>query len=118
MALGGVEDIDLGSNGDDPELADVVHFATESICESTNSIYHMKFVSLKRAKKQVVSGMKYILDIEIAETDCLKSEIDMTICKKGPTSTHERFLCHVEVWQRLWIQPTRQLLGEPNCKPL
>jgi hypothetical protein len=60
----------------------------------------------------VVSGVKYILQLEVAETSCLKgSTQDRTSCEPNMDSVR---ICLVEFMEKPWLDSSREIISN-NC---
>lgn len=70
MALGGPQQIDV----EDPYVKELAGFALLEIDKGLNSPYQQKVVRVVEAKTQVVAGTLMHLKLELATTNCLKSE--------------------------------------------
>ncbi|XP_047114258.1 uncharacterized protein LOC124794718 isoform X1 [Schistocerca piceifrons] len=96
---GGSVKADVG----DTVIKDVASFALKAIDRASNSAMKKKIVKILGAKSQVVEGKLYRLDLEIADTDCLKRDKHLDEeCKLSENSETE--VCHVEVWERMWLK--------------
>jgi len=121
--LGAPAPVDLGadeSSNARVALLEAAHFATERICDKINSKVHLKFIRLIDATQQVVQGLKYAMNIEVGETNCLKAESDASMCLEDAAGVpRKRWRCAVSVWSRRWLQAPDDLMviGEPECSP-
>uniref|UniRef100_A0A1I7VAA0 Cysteine proteinase n=2 Tax=Loa loa TaxID=7209 RepID=A0A1I7VAA0_LOALO len=73
--------------------------------EASNDEYHWIPVKILRITTQIVAGVKYIIDVLIAQSNCTKNlvshnDIRVAGCKK--TASHEQQVCRFEIYQRGW----------------
>ena len=68
--LGGPQSVDV----EDPYVKELASFALLEIDKGLNSPYQQKVVRVVEAKRQVVAGTLMHLKLELATTNCLKSE--------------------------------------------
>ncbi|XP_015909459.1 L-cystatin-like [Parasteatoda tepidariorum] len=69
--LGGWETADV----DDSEVKVAAGHAAEALSKQFASKYHHRLVKVLKAKKQVVAGMNFRLDVVVGLTTCQKSEM-------------------------------------------
>ncbi|NXV06642.1 CYT protein, partial [Cettia cetti] len=69
---------------DDPEndegLERALQFAMTAYNRASNDMYSSRVVRIISAKRQIVAGVKYIMEVEIARTTCTKPAIDIQHC--------------------------------------
>ncbi|NXY22934.1 CYT protein, partial [Atrichornis clamosus] len=69
---------------DDPEndegLERALHFAMTAYNRASNDMYTSRVVRIISAKRQIVAGVKYIMEVEIARTTCTKPAADVQHC--------------------------------------
>ncbi|NWV09520.1 CYT protein, partial [Ptilonorhynchus violaceus] len=69
---------------DDPEndegLERALQFAMTAYNRASNDMYSSRVVRIISAKRQVVAGVKYIMEVEIARTTCTKPATDLQRC--------------------------------------
>ncbi|XP_026165648.1 cystatin-F [Mastacembelus armatus] len=101
----------------DRGLQQVVLNAAYSFNNQSNDAYLFKPSAIRRAQKQIVKGVRYIIDLEISRTVCHKRRNSKNLSKcdfqpKGPL--HQTFQCHFEFWMIPWKnENTTQIL---HCK--
>lgn len=99
LIRGGSVKADVG----DTAIKEVASFALNAIDRMSNSAMKKKIVNILSAKSQVVEGKLYRLDLEVADTGCLKRHKHTDEeCKLAENS--ETQVCHVEVWERVWLK--------------
>ncbi|NWS31754.1 CYT protein, partial [Polioptila caerulea] len=69
---------------DDPEndegLERALQFAMTAYNRASNDMYSSRVVRIISAKRQIVAGVKYIMEVEIARTTCTKPATDIQDC--------------------------------------
>uniref|UniRef100_A0A8D2MGP4 Egg-white cystatin n=2 Tax=Zonotrichia albicollis TaxID=44394 RepID=A0A8D2MGP4_ZONAL len=69
---------------EDPEndegLERALQFAMTAYNRASNDMYTSRVVRIISAQKQVVAGVKYIMEVEIARTTCTKPATDIQHC--------------------------------------
>ena len=76
-----------------------------------NSTKIHRVVRIRRAYSQVVSGIKYYVDFDFHDTNCLKGSAQHLISCKITGSNHN---CHAEIWLQPWVGPNKLVNFE--CK--
>ncbi|NWQ67006.1 CYT protein, partial [Neopipo cinnamomea] len=76
--LGAPEPIENPEN--DEELQRALQFAMTAYNRANNDINSSRVVRIISAKRQVVAGVKYIMEVEIARTTCTKPTADLQNC--------------------------------------
>ncbi|XP_005043010.2 PREDICTED: cystatin-like [Ficedula albicollis] len=69
---------------DDPEndegLERALQFAMTAYNRASNDMYSSRVVRIISARRQIVAGVKYIMEVEIARTTCTKPAADIQHC--------------------------------------
>ncbi|NXS26546.1 CYT protein, partial [Pomatostomus ruficeps] len=69
---------------EDPEndegLERALQFAMTAYNRASNDMYSSRVVRIISAKRQIVAGVKYIMEVEIARTTCTKPATDIQHC--------------------------------------
>nr|CAD7425771.1 unnamed protein product [Timema monikensis] len=100
-------------NTDNPALGEFTEQALSMIDDSSNQEYIHNIVKILRAQRQVVSGVKYTLLMEVVETSCLKgSGTERQLCEAR--SGVKTRLCFVEFLEKPWLDQSREILSN-NC---
>ncbi|XP_033609858.1 uncharacterized protein LOC111870693, partial [Cryptotermes secundus] len=95
-----------------PALQDYVDQALAVIDEGSHGKYMHRATRIAKAQKQVVNGVKYILQLEVTETSCLKgSTQDRTSCEPNMDSVR---ICSVEFLEKPWLDSSREIISN-NC---
>ena len=92
---GGLQDADTS----DKDVQQAVEFALHRYNSDNNDLYLSALVRVVRARRQVVAGMNYYLDLEIGRTTCTKDQSTQDACPFSEESTQ---LCSFVVYSRSW----------------
>ncbi|NXO13411.1 CYT protein, partial [Oriolus oriolus] len=64
----------------DEGLLRALQFAMTAYNRASNDMYSSRVVRIISAQKQIVAGVKYIMEVEIARTTCTKPATDIQHC--------------------------------------
>ncbi|XP_049828716.1 kininogen-1-like [Schistocerca gregaria] len=96
---GGLADADVNEEG----VKKAADFALTEIEKTSNSAYKQTLVQILSAKKQVVAGFLYHLQLEVGESSCDKgSNKPASECSLREGSNNQ--ICTVKVWDRPWLK--------------
>ncbi|CAL8255896.1 unnamed protein product [Lota lota] len=89
----------------DQELGKALLVATYSFNNQSNDAYLFKTSEVDKAQRQIVKGIRYILEVRISRTVCLKRQgRDLLDCDLQPEGLlHQTFQCHFEVLSLPWL---------------
>ncbi|NXA74340.1 CYT protein, partial [Thryothorus ludovicianus] len=76
--VGAPESIDDPENDEGLERA--LQFAMTAYNRASNDMYSSRVVRIISAKRQIVAGVKYIMEVEIARTTCTKPATNIQHC--------------------------------------
>ncbi|XP_054026949.1 cystatin-like [Dryobates pubescens] len=109
--VGAPETIRDGDN--DEGLQQALRFAMEEYNKASNDMYSSRVVRIISAKRQVVAGIKYIMEVEIARTTCEKPAADLQDCA-FPDSPQlaKHTVCKFVVYTVPWLKKTELLKRE------
>ncbi|XP_041866862.1 cystatin-F isoform X2 [Melanotaenia boesemani] len=101
---------------DDRGLQQVVLTAAYSFNNQSNDAFLFKPSAIHRAQRQIVKGIRYVVDLNISRTVCRKRDnSDLSRCEFQPAGRlHQTFRCHLEVWEIPWKHQSR--MEEFLCK--
>ncbi|XP_028845125.1 cystatin-F [Denticeps clupeoides] len=91
---------------------------TYTFNNESNDAFYFKASAIDAAKRQVVKGIRYILEVEVTRTVCRKMEkpIDLASCDFQPNGVlYQTFFCHFEVWSIPWMKQMKTT--DFFCKP-
>ncbi|XP_068922191.1 cystatin-M [Petaurus breviceps papuanus] len=103
----------------DPEVKKVTQFAVETFNKGHNSVYYFRDSKIMKAERQLVSGVKYFLTVEMGSTECRKDldTLDGARMAGCPFSTEEEKLqCHFEVLVVPWTNHSS--VQQMSCTPV
>ncbi|GLD56025.1 cystatin-F-like protein [Lates japonicus] len=99
----------LNISTDDRGLRQVVLAAAYSFNNQSNDAFLFKPSAITRAQRQIVKGLRYIVDLEISRTVCRKRDHNNNLskCDLQPKGRlQQTFQCHFEVWLIPWENET------------
>ncbi|NWX16387.1 CYT protein, partial [Aegotheles bennettii] len=106
--LGAPVDVDNADN--DEGLQRALQFAMAEYNRASNDMYSSRVVRVLSAQRQLVSGMKYIMKVEIARTTCPKPATDLQSCSfhEAPGMAEHK-ICNFVVYTIPWLNQTKLL---------
>ncbi|XP_003749635.1 cystatin-S-like [Rattus norvegicus] len=97
--LGGIEK----SSMEDEGARESLNFAVSQYNENNSDLYLSRVLEVKNVQKQVVAGTKFLFDVILVKTNCLKSQNDLTNCPaKDQDGQQEQEFCSFEVYDAPW----------------
>ncbi|XP_054266067.1 uncharacterized protein LOC128988613 isoform X4 [Macrosteles quadrilineatus] len=106
-----------GKTRQDPnsvKIKEMSDFALAEIDSSSNSLNKQKIHRVVEAYSQVVAGVKYLLTLELVETNCRKGSAQETsTC--SPLNDRVLQLCDIVVWDKPWENFRK--VTKVNCSP-
>ncbi|XP_020040744.1 cystatin-C [Castor canadensis] len=100
MRLGGIEEADVKEHG----VRYALSYALSEYNKASNDAYHSRLVKVVRARKQLVAGVIYYLDLEIGRTTCTKSEPNLADCPfHEEPNLKRRELCSFQIYTVPWL---------------
>ncbi|NXL13907.1 CYT protein, partial [Setophaga kirtlandii] len=104
---------------EDPEndegLERALQFAMTAYNRASNDMYSSRVVRILSAQRQIVAGVKYIMEVEIARTTCTKPATDIQHCafhEEPQMAKHT--ICNFVVLNVPWRNQVELL--ESKCK--
>ncbi|XP_062376412.1 cystatin-F [Sardina pilchardus] len=103
----------------DPGVQKAVLSGTNAFNNQSNDMFLFKASAVDRAQKQIVKGIKYVLEVEISRTVCRKSSphTDLANCRFQPEGQlQQTFHCTFQVWSIPWLKTmtTTYFLCQPS----
>ncbi|KAJ6220759.1 hypothetical protein RDWZM_006571 [Blomia tropicalis] len=98
----------------DAHLLKALDSATKIINDRLNSPYYHRIRKVIEATQQIVSGINYRVKFELAQTQCLKSEMEGKDIEECNQFTHVQ-ICQVTIWSQPCKGPRIEDLG--NSQP-
>ncbi|KAJ8248624.1 hypothetical protein GJAV_G00244000 [Gymnothorax javanicus] len=96
--IGGLTDADL----EDQEVRDALEYAVNQTISERNAPFLRKMTHIGKAQQQVVVGIMYTLQADMATTNCSKGEDEMRQCVMHPDP---RIRFHESCTFTVWIHP-------------
>uniref|UniRef100_A0A673C0D2 Cystatin domain-containing protein n=2 Tax=Sphaeramia orbicularis TaxID=375764 RepID=A0A673C0D2_9TELE len=93
----------------DRRLHQVVLTTAYTYNNQSNDAFLFRPSSVHRAQRQIVKGLRYIIDLDVSRTVCRKRVPipDLSQCEFQPEGRlHQTFRCHTEVWFIPWTNQT------------
>ncbi|XP_062985787.1 cystatin-C [Elgaria multicarinata webbii] len=89
-----------------------LRFAMDQYNKGSNDMYTSRPSEVVRVRKQIVAGIKYLMEVKVRRTTCTKSMIDIENCafNEAPELT-QAMICNFDVYHVPWknkISLTRQ----------
>ncbi|XP_057559954.1 cystatin-C-like [Hippopotamus amphibius kiboko] len=98
--VGGLMEADVNEQG----VQEALSFAITEFNKQSNDIYHSRALNVVRARKQVVAGINYFLDVEIGRTTCTKSQPILDKCPlNNDPHLKTKQLCTFQVYVVPWM---------------
>ncbi|XP_040468033.1 cystatin-like [Falco naumanni] len=72
--------VDIADTGNDEGLQRALQFAMAEYNKASNDMYSSRVVRVLSAQRQIVSGIKYLMKVEIGRTTCPKPAADLQSC--------------------------------------
>ncbi|NWR66900.1 CYT protein, partial [Bucorvus abyssinicus] len=104
--------VDITDPANDSGLQRALHFAMEQYNKGSNDMYASRVVRVIQAQRQIVAGIKYTIEAEIARTTCPKPAADLQSCAFAP-QMGEHTICNFVVYTVPWLNKTQLL--ESRC---
>ncbi|XP_046536038.1 cystatin-C [Equus quagga] len=95
--VGGISEADISEQG----VQQALDFALSEYNKASNDAFHSRALRVVRARKQVVAGLNYFLDVEIGRTRCTKSQPNLATCPfhDPPRKT----VCSFQIYTVPWM---------------
>ncbi|NXF53699.1 CYT protein, partial [Oceanites oceanicus] len=107
--------VDIGDPSNDEGMQRALHFAMEEYNKASNDVYSSRVVRVISAKKQIVSGIKYTMKVEIGRTTCPKPATDLQSCAfHDAPQMAKHTICNFVVYIVPWLNEIKLL--ESSCK--
>ncbi|KAL8202844.1 UNVERIFIED_CONTAM: hypothetical protein K2H54_027023 [Gekko kuhli] len=97
----------------DPGVRKAARYGVYTYNNSSNDIFLFKESHVNKAEVQIVRGLKYNLDVDIARTVCTKRKhpaLDQCHFQKHK-QLRQTFRCYFEVWLIPWLQKVEVLIS-------
>ncbi|CAG9532483.1 unnamed protein product [Cercopithifilaria johnstoni] len=101
------QDIILGGwqerNPEDNEILNLLPSVLSKVNQQSNDEYHLMPIKLLKVSSQVVAGVKYKMEVQVARSECKKSsnkEVNLKACKR--LEGYPDQIITLEVWEKPW----------------
>ncbi|GCB65270.1 hypothetical protein scyTo_0011851 [Scyliorhinus torazame] len=92
----------------DPEMLTAAQFAVAEYNKASNDMFASKIVRFISAQQQIVSGVKYILQVEMGRTQCRLGHVDdLQMCELHESP--QKKICNFHVVSVPWEEEIYQL---------
>ncbi|KAL1786112.1 cystatin C [Sigmodon hispidus] len=109
--LGGLQEANVQEEG----VQRAVDFAISEYNKGSNDAYHSRAIQVVRARKQIVAGINYYLDVIIGRTTCTKSQPNLTDCPfHEEPHMMRKTLCTFQIYTVPWLGT--HSLTKSSCK--
>ncbi|CAG09511.1 unnamed protein product [Tetraodon nigroviridis] len=105
---GGFQDVDPNDEG----VKGALNFAVVQHNRASNDMYLRQVAEVVKVQRQVVSGLKYVITVNMARSLCRKSS-PQEVCEIPQSA--QPYQCTFTVWTRPWVNEVK-LLNE-TCPP-
>ncbi|KAM8775088.1 cystatin-C-like [Rhynchonycteris naso] len=100
---GGLAEADVEEEG----VQQALKFALSEYNKASNDAFHSRAMRVVRARKQVVAGLKYYLDVEVGRTTCTKSQTNLDKCPfHDQPHLRKKALCSFQIYTVPWMNKT------------
>ncbi|KAM5304589.1 cystatin-C-like [Glossophaga mutica] len=100
---GGLAEADVNEEG----VQQALSFALKEYNKASNDAFHSRALRVVRARKQVVAGLNYFLDVEIGRTTCTKSQPNLASCPFHiQPHLRKKTLCSFQIYTVPWLGKT------------
>ncbi|NXP71795.1 CYT protein, partial [Ramphastos sulfuratus] len=105
--------VTINADDNDEGLRKALDFAMEQYNKASNDRYSSRVVRIISAQKQIVAGVNYIMEVEIARTTCQKPAADLQNCAL-PSSPQlaKHTICKFVVYTVPWLNKNELLKSE------
>lgn len=109
--LGAPQEADATEEG----VQRALDFAVSEYNKGSNDAYHSRAIQVVRARKQLVAGINYYLDVEMGRTTCTKSQPNLTNCPfHDQPHLMRKALCSFQIYSVPW--KGTHTLTKSSCK--
>ncbi|VIO99078.1 Uncharacterized protein BM_BM10669 [Brugia malayi] len=88
---------------EDNEILELLPSVLTKVNQQSNDEYHLMPIKLLNVSSQVVAGVKYKMEVQVARSECKKSaseQVNLKTCKK--LEGHPDQVMTLEVWEKPW----------------
>ncbi|XP_077351554.1 cystatin C (amyloid angiopathy and cerebral hemorrhage) [Festucalex cinctus] len=96
--VGGFSDADPHDEG----VQNALNFAINQHNQASNDMFLRVKTGIVNVQKQVVSGLNYVITVNMAKTACRKDSPDLAQC--DTIAGAQPYQCKFTVWSRVWLR--------------
>uniref|UniRef100_A0A0R3RK33 Cystatin domain-containing protein n=1 Tax=Elaeophora elaphi TaxID=1147741 RepID=A0A0R3RK33_9BILA len=88
---------------EDSEIQELLPSILMKVNQQSNDEYHLMPIKLLKVSSQVVAGVKYKMEVQVARSECkkgLSEEVNLKTCKR--LEGHPDQVITLEVWEKPW----------------
>uniref|UniRef100_A0A0R3RFH4 Cystatin domain-containing protein n=1 Tax=Elaeophora elaphi TaxID=1147741 RepID=A0A0R3RFH4_9BILA len=88
---------------EDSEIQELLPSILMKVNQQSNDEYHLMPIKLLKVSSQVVAGVKYKMEVQVARSECkkgLSEEVNLKTCKR--LEGHPDQVFTLEVWEKPW----------------
>ncbi|XP_066092254.1 cystatin-C-like [Saccopteryx bilineata] len=101
--VGGLTEADVEEEG----VQQALKFALSEYNKASNDAFHSRAMRVVRARKQIVAGLNYFLDVEVGRTTCTKSQPNLDTCPfHDQPHMRKKALCSFQIYTVPWLNKT------------
>ncbi|XP_010207736.2 cystatin [Colius striatus] len=94
----------------DEGLQQALHFAMAEYNRASNDMYSSRVVRVISARRQIVAGIKYTMEVEIGRTTCTKPATDLKSCAFHDAPQLAKYTtCEFTVYSIPWLNEIKLL---------
>ncbi|XP_017396941.1 cystatin-C [Cebus imitator] len=109
--LGGPMDASVEEEG----VRSALDFAVSEYNKASNDMYHSRALQVVRARKQIVAGVNYFLDVEMGRTTCTKNQPNLDNCPfHDQPNLKRKAFCSFQIYSVPW--QGIMTLSKSNCQ--
>ncbi|NXK13723.1 CYT protein, partial [Herpetotheres cachinnans] len=102
--------MDIANTDNDEGLQRALQFAMAEYNKASNDMYSSRVVRVVSAQKQIVSGIKYLMEVEIGRTTCPKPAADLQSCAfHDAPEMAKHTVCKFSVYVVPWLNEIKLL---------
>uniref|UniRef100_A0A1I7VZG2 Cysteine protease inhibitor n=1 Tax=Loa loa TaxID=7209 RepID=A0A1I7VZG2_LOALO len=90
-------------NPEEDEIQKLLLNVLTKVNQQSNDEYHLMPIKVVKVSSQVVAGMRYKMDVQVARSECKKSskdQVDLKTCKR--LEGHPDQVMTLDIWEKPW----------------
>jgi hypothetical protein len=107
VVLGGLNEI----ASDNEAALEALEYGLKKLNEQSNDLYYQKLVKVDKIYRQIVSGYKYVYEVSLGKTSCMKNT-QVENLQACPVDESNVKKTKIEIWDQPWLETSRyKLMG-------